>query len=89
MKLTIEKHPELTRLIDFFAEIELMAQRMGLHVDDLNHERKANTSHLHTYFRSHSKEILEYRTALLNNAAFPKGSSLPGQGSTLSIHKDE
>ena len=90
MKLIVEKHPELTRLINFFAEIEIMAQRMGVHIDDLNHERKANASHLHTYFRRNAKAISSYRTALLNGQDVPKkNGKTPCSISSLSIHKED
>lgn len=92
MKLIIEKHPELTRLINFFAEVESMAHRMGLNIDDLNSERKANTSPLHTYFRQNSKAISKHRAAVLNANAKTLTEVKPSNCcsiSSLSIHKDE
>ncbi len=35
MKLTIEKHPELSRLYHCFQKIELLANDLGVEVDDL------------------------------------------------------
>ncbi|MBP6335388.1 MAG: hypothetical protein KA444_07950 [Bacteroidia bacterium] len=90
MKLTIEKHPELTRLIKFFEEIEIKAQRMGIHIDDLNHDRKASTSTLHTYFRKNAKAITTYRAALLNGDKNSGAKSQePCSISSLSIYKSE
>jgi hypothetical protein len=90
MKLIIEKHPELTRLIDFFAEVEVMAQRMGVNIDDLNPERKVNASPLHTYFRKNSKAISRYRSDLLTNSSKqPMDNSRCCSISSLRIHKEE
>ncbi len=90
MKLIIEKHPELTRLINFFAEVEGLAQSLGLNIDDLNPDRKANTSTLHTSFRQNSKAILRYRTDVLKGAepSLEKKSKCCSITS-LSIHKEE
>lgn len=90
MKLTIEKHPELTRLINFFAEMETIATRMGLHVDDLNSEHVLEPGHLHTSFRQNAKDILKYRVALLTSNHKPEHKeSNCCSISSLSIHKED
>lgn len=35
MKLIIEKHPEFTRLSNYFKTIEILADNMGVDIDDL------------------------------------------------------
>ena len=90
MKLIIEKHPELTRLMDFFAEVEALAMRMGVHIDELNPDLLENTSALHTYFRKNAKAISAYRSALLLSPA--KSEEKINAGSplhSLSILREE
>ena len=90
MKLIIEKHPELTRLINFFAEVEGLAQSLGLNLDDLNIDRKENTNQLHTSFRQNSDAILRYRTSVLTGTKLPtENKSKCCSISSLSIHKEE
>ena len=88
MKLISTKHPELTRLINFFAEVEGMAQRLGLNIDELNPDHKVSTNHLHTSFRQNSKAILRYREAVLKGEEINKDSSCCSI-SSLSIHKKD
>ena len=89
MKLIIKKHPELTRLINFFAEVEGMAQRLGLNIDELNPDREENISPMHTYFRKNSKAISGYRSEVLKQNDNNKRVKNSGCCSitSLSIHK--
>ena len=88
MKLIIEKHPELTRLMNFFAEVEGMAERLGLNIDELNPDRKENISPMQTHFRKNAGAISAYRSEILN-ASSKKTDKSSGCCSiaSLSIHK--
>ena len=47
MKLTIEKHPEFSRLAQYFKTIEDLAENLGMEVDDLlpNHHFRKTSGH--------------------------------------------
>ena len=59
MKLTIEKHPDLIRLSTHLKKIELLADRMGIDVDDLLVDQKHTNISINPF--SHDKDLNSFR----------------------------
>lgn len=62
MKLTIEKHPEFDRLSRYFLKIELLADKLGVKVDDLiktDHAVKGEI--LYPEFKTEQQRLSEER----------------------------
>ena len=89
MKLTIEKHPEFSKLSHYFKKIEALAEKMGIDVDDLVHDRRKNSS-MYTSFKKNILSIAQKRIETLANLR-ERGSSpeAPIVGLTILFSKEE
>ncbi len=67
MKLTIEKHPELSRLYHCFQKIELLANDMGIEVDELISESGNRFISSELTEKEHS-EFSKYRAKIYKNS---------------------
>jgi hypothetical protein len=65
MKLFIEKHPDLVRLIDLFNEMEMRAHRLGVQIDELYRDKEIQSNSLRASFRRRSGAISDYRQDVL------------------------
>ncbi len=89
MKLLIEKHPEFAKLSHYFKKIEALADKMGIDVDDLVHDRRKNSS-MYTSFKKNILSIAKQRIDTMIERR-ERGSSpeAPIVGLTILFSKEE
>ena len=63
MKLTIEKHPDISRLTHCFQKIEALANDLGLEVDQLISDKTNDGSSDFQAMEQH-KEFAKYRASI-------------------------
>ena len=69
MKLTIEKHPDISRLTHCFQKIEALANDLGLDVDQLMND-KSNDGSSEFQAMEHHKEFAKYRASIFSDAGW-------------------
>ncbi|MBK6444748.1 MAG: hypothetical protein IPQ03_16295 [Bacteroidetes bacterium] len=65
MKLIIEQHPELSKLISYFKKIEAIAERLGIDVDELVSELKPGNASMYMSFKKKILSQAHQRAELL------------------------
>lgn len=69
MKLTIEKHPDISRLAHCFQKIEALAYDSGLEVDELISDKsKPDQSGFQS--KDHHQEFADYRASLFRDSGW-------------------
>lgn len=66
MKLTIEKHPDISRLTHCFQKIEALAFDLGLEVDQLVSEKTNDGAQDLQVFEQH-QEFAKYRASVFSD----------------------
>lgn len=67
MKMTIVKHPELTKLTGYFKNIEELAEKLGIDVDDLVWEQRNRNLRMYTSFKQDLAGLARKRAEVLLN----------------------
>ena len=67
MKLTIEKHPDISRLTHCFQKIEALANDLGMEVDQLIADKSNDGSSEFQAFEQH-KEFAKYRASIFKDS---------------------
>ena len=82
MNLSTEKDAELIKLTQYFEKIELIAEKMGVEVDDLIEQLKDNQAGAYTAFKKSILAISQKRQHVFKRA--DKGSS-PEEASVIGL----
>ena len=82
MNLSSEKDAELIKLTQYFEKIELIAEKLGVEVDDLIEEFKDNNAGAYSYFKKSVLAIAQNRQHVFKRA--DKGSS-PEEASVIGL----
>ena len=69
MKLTIEKHPDISRLTHCFQKIEALANDLGLDVDQLITD-KSNDGSSELHALEQHKEFAKYRASIFRDSGW-------------------
>ncbi|HQW23799.1 MAG TPA: hypothetical protein PLI47_10885 [Bacteroidia bacterium] len=67
MKLTIEKHPDISRLTHCFQKIEALAKDLGMEVDQLIADKSNDGSSEFQALEQH-KEFAKYRASIFKDS---------------------
>jgi hypothetical protein len=67
MKLRIETHREYLKLKEYFKNIEALAEKMGVDVDDLLQESRNNRGTMYTSFRRKISTLAQKRNDVFVN----------------------
>ena len=80
MKLIIDQHPELTKLIGYFKKIEAIAERLGIEVDELVSDLQPGNGSMYMRFKKNILNKAHQRAELLNNlkTSAPLDASIVG-----------